>query len=82
MQWQTGEPKENHGYFLATWLRGIENVPTVSEAWFNRPGRGVGEWWFNRGYTGERSRGISGAIPGKVVAWMPMPEPFQQCEAP
>lgn len=73
--WIAGEPHEA-GYYLATTVteRGHRGV---SELWFNPTGGGGRKWWRTRGYLGERSSGMDGAITDKVVAWMPMPKPSQ-----
>lgn len=70
MDWQRGVPPK-HGYYLAAWQRGDRVV--VSELWYNPDARP--KWWLTRGYIGERSRGMDGAVNYEVVGWMPMPEP-------
>ena len=75
IEWTPGEPPEC-GYYLATWLRGVERFPTVSELWFNPTGGGGRKWWRNRGYLDERTSGLAGAV-DSVVAWAPTPNPFE-----
>lgn len=70
--WNYDEPQEAQGYFLVAWRRGDRVV--VSELWFNRDAKP--KWWSTRGYLGERSSGLRGAIlAADVVAWMPLPDP-------
>ncbi len=72
-KWTFGNPPK-YGYYLATWLAGVERVPTVSELWFNDSKSGAGRWWRTRGYLSERSDGLAGEVKN-VIAWMPMPLP-------
>jgi len=73
MTWKTGNPPKS-GYYLIAWVNpSLTRHISVSEAWFNPDA--VKPWWWSRGYTGERSRGMEAAINHEIVAWMPMPDP-------
>jgi hypothetical protein len=63
--WRDGVPSAC-GYYLATWLRGPNRIPTVSELWFNV----VSGWWSSRGYLGQ-SRDEN--EPVTITGWMPLP---------
>lgn len=72
--WITDDPP-THGYYLATWIRADKLV--VSELWFN-PDANF-KWWSTRAYLRDRNnqRPVDDAINQGVLAWMPMPEPYQ-----
>lgn len=73
MEWKTGTPPKS-GYYLIAWINhSLQTHLSVSEAWYNPDSEG--SWWWNRGYTGEKRRGMGVVVTHKIIAWMEMPEP-------
>lgn len=69
--WRLGDPSQA-GYYLATWQH-ESGRRMVSELWFNPDA--VGHWYTTRAYLRDQTWGQLSAVK-RVLAWMPMPEPY------